>query len=56
MTPVAVEYNSKKGYQIVHICSQCGSMTRNVAALEDENQPDSLEHLLAIMSRLPDRT
>jgi RNHCP domain len=51
MEPVAVEYHTKKGYQIVHQCKACGAKTRNIAALEDEIQPDSLEAILAIMNR-----
>lgn len=53
MEPIAVEYNSKKGYQIVHSCLQCGAKTKNIAALEDDIQSDSLDTLLSIMSRLP---
>jgi hypothetical protein len=53
MEPIAVEYNSKKGYQIVHNCLLCGKRTKNIAALEDGNQSDSLDTLLSIMSRLP---
>jgi DNA-directed RNA polymerase subunit RPC12/RpoP len=51
MVPVRVVYNSKKGYQIVHRCEKCGTESRNVAHLEDENQPDSLEALLEIMRK-----
>lgn len=49
MIPIAVDYNSKKGYQIVHECTICGHKQRNIAALDDELQPDSLEQLLRIM-------
>jgi DNA-directed RNA polymerase subunit RPC12/RpoP len=51
MIPVRVTYNSRKGYQIVHKCAQCGHESRNVAALEHEEQPDSLEALLKLMQR-----
>ncbi|RIV19618.1 RNHCP domain-containing protein [Alicyclobacillaceae bacterium I2511] len=50
MEPVAIEYNSRKGYQIVHKCKSCGMTTKNVAALEDEIEPDSLFTVLAIMN------
>lgn len=53
MVPVAVHYHSKKGYQIVHECQRCGTRTRNIAALGDELQPDSLDELLRIMSHHP---
>jgi hypothetical protein len=49
MAPVDVMYRSNKGYQIVHRCLRCGHESRNVAALDDRDQPDSLEALLAIM-------
>ncbi|WP_026974843.1 RNHCP domain-containing protein [Alicyclobacillus contaminans] len=49
MEPVRVEYHSKKGYQIVHRCLRCGHESRNVAALDDELQPDNLEMLLQLM-------
>jgi len=37
MEPVALEYNSKKGYIIIHRCQQCGEEKRNKLA-EDDNQ------------------
>lgn len=49
MVPVKVEYHSKKGYQIVHRCERCGAESRNIAALEDDHQPDSLDALLHLM-------
>lgn len=51
MEPIAVEYNPHKGYQIVHKCQRCGVTTKNVAALEDKIQADSLQALLEIMKR-----
>jgi DNA-directed RNA polymerase subunit RPC12/RpoP len=51
MEPVRVEYNSKKGYQIVHRCKRCGHEARNIAALDDPVQPDSLEAILQLMRR-----
>jgi hypothetical protein len=51
MEPVRVEYNSKKGYQIVHRCMRCGTEARNIAALDDPVQPDSLEAILQLMRR-----
>lgn len=51
MTPVAVLYNARKGYQIVHRCERCGEQRRNVASLDDRRQPDSLEALLEVMAR-----
>lgn len=56
MKPIAVEYHTKKGYQIVHRCSQCGHEARNVANLDDRIQPDSLDELLAIMRRAAERS
>jgi hypothetical protein len=53
MRPVAVEYNSRKGYQIVHRCERCGTERRNIALLDDTVLPDSLEALLALMQQGP---
>lgn len=50
MIPIAVEYHSKKGYQIVHRCERCGVIRKNVAALNDPLQPDELDTLLRIMT------
>lgn len=52
MEPVRVEYNPKKGYQVIHRCRRCGVEARNVLRLDDDVQPDSLETALEIMQRL----
>ncbi|MCL6453244.1 MAG: RNHCP domain-containing protein [Alicyclobacillus sp.] len=49
MAPVRVEYNPRKGYQIVHRCQVCGHEQRNIAALDDPVQPDSMEAVLELM-------
>ncbi|MHB9005025.1 MAG: RNHCP domain-containing protein [Coriobacteriia bacterium] len=49
MIPVDVLYHPQKGYQIVHRCTRCGHESRNVAALEDDIQPDSLDVILELM-------
>ncbi|MBE6871802.1 MAG: RNHCP domain-containing protein [Ruminococcaceae bacterium] len=49
MDPVDVVYNTKKGYQIVHKCRECGGISRNTADLDGET-PDSLELLMKIMN------
>lgn len=51
MVPVAVEFNSRKGYQIVHRCASCGHVARNLAALDDPLQSDSLDVILHLMSK-----
>ncbi len=45
MVPIAIEYNSKKGYIIVHKCTHCGVIKRNKSA-EDDNY----DLILSIMS------
>ncbi|WP_067933718.1 RNHCP domain-containing protein [Alicyclobacillus kakegawensis] len=50
MQPVAVTYHSKKGYQLIHRCLRCGVQRPNRALLDDGNQPDSLEAILALMA------
>ena len=44
MIPVRIEYDSKKGYQILHECLQCEKKILNKAA-EDDNR----ENLIKIM-------
>jgi hypothetical protein len=53
MRPIAVEYNSRKGYQIVHRCERCGAERRNIALLDDPYHPDSLDALLNLMRKGP---
>jgi len=36
LTPIAIEYNSKKGYIIVHKCRTCGEVKRNKSAEDDD--------------------
>lgn len=50
MVPEAVEYNSKKGYQVVHRCQKCGKRTRNILDFDDPAQPDSLDAALQLMT------
>lgn len=37
MKPIDIEVNSKKGYVIVHKCTLCGEIKKNVCA-KDDNQ------------------
>ena len=48
MEPVAVEHSSKKGWVLVHRCRDCGAARRNKAALDDSNQPDDYEAIIAL--------
>ncbi|ATY85162.1 RNHCP domain-containing protein [Kyrpidia spormannii] len=49
MEPVAVEYDGKKGYRVVHRCLSCGHISRNKLFFEARVQPDSLEAALALL-------
>jgi len=49
MEPVAVEYDGKKGYRVVHRCLRCGHVSRNKLFFEARVQPDSMEAALALM-------
>ncbi len=51
MVPVGVEQHPKKGWMILHRCALCGFEGRNKAALDDPQQPDSYDALLAVSSR-----
>ena len=48
MEPVAVEQDARRGWTIVHRCTCCGTIRRNKVALNDPNQPDSFQKLLAV--------
>ncbi|MFB5191191.1 RNHCP domain-containing protein [Alicyclobacillus fastidiosus] len=50
MKPVRIEYNSKKGYQIVHRCQTCGYLSRNIVQRDVLVQPDDQEAVLRLMS------
>lgn len=50
LEPVAVEQHPKKGWVIVHQCQVCGEHRRNKAALNDPQQPDRYEALVALSS------
>jgi len=47
MKPVGIEYNSKKGYQIVHVCTECGFKRVNRVA-ENTEMPDDFEMILKL--------
>lgn len=50
MVPIRVEYHTKKGYQIIHRCSTCGSMSKNVIQQDVKIQPDNQTEILYLMS------
>lgn len=35
MPAIGVEYSAKKGWVIIHHCTQCGAVRKNKAALDD---------------------
>lgn len=49
MAPVGVRYHSKKGYQIIHRCQECGEEQVTKSAV-DTLQPDDLDHLIRLMA------
>ena len=50
MEPKAIVYNSKKGYQIVHVCLKCGVRRVNKIA-ENTEMPDDFDMILRLMGR-----
>ncbi len=50
MKPIEIKYNSKKGYQIVHICSKCGVRRVNKIA-ENTDMPDDFEAILKLFNK-----
>ena len=49
MQPIKVEYNSKKGFQIIHSCTKCGAIQKNKIA-EDTEQEDNKEIIYKLMA------
>ena len=51
MEPVKIVYNSKKGYQIVHICQKCGVKRVNRIA-ENTDMPDNFDMILKLLKHV----
>lgn len=51
MEPIRVTYSSKKGYQIMHRCSVCGTVKTNRIA-EHTDMPDELQLLIDFMQKI----
>jgi hypothetical protein len=45
MKPVAIDYSSKKGYQLVHECTVCHQISRNKAAVDCMQEDRLIEFL-----------
>ena len=54
MEPVSVDQSGKKGWVIVHRCQKCDFTGRNKAALDDPQQPDDWNALVAVSARRRD--
>ena len=50
MKPIGITYNSKKGYQIIHICSKCGARRLNKIA-ENTEMPDDFDMILSLFKK-----
>ncbi|KPK71021.1 hypothetical protein AMJ87_07875 [candidate division WOR_3 bacterium SM23_60] len=48
MKPVGLQYSTKKGFQIIHECLECGSRTVNKVA-EFTAQPDDTDELIKLL-------
>ena len=48
MKPAALQYSSKKGYQIVHVCCKCDATRVNRVAVGTD-MPDDFEVVLKLM-------
>lgn len=51
MVPVGLEQSGKKGWVILHRCAKCGYEGRNRAALDDPDQPDDWDAMIALTGR-----
>ncbi len=50
LEPIAVDYNAKKGWIIVHRCIKCGAIKRNKAAVDDP-QADNYELIIELSGK-----
>lgn len=48
MEPVALEGSDPRGWDLVHVCVDCGFRRRNRTALDDPRQPDSWDRLVEL--------
>lgn len=48
MKPTGIQYHTKKGFQIVHECLECGFRTVNKVA-EFTVQPDDIDELIKLL-------
>jgi len=51
MVPVEFLQHSKKGWQVVHRCTKCQHVSKNVLDFDDPQQPDSMNTVLAHMQQ-----
>ena len=51
LEPIGVDSSGKKGWIIVHRCQKCGTIKRNKAALDDLEQPDDFETIIALSAK-----
>ncbi len=51
MEPVSAAPDAKKGYIIIHKCTECGAIRRNKAAHEAKTQPDNLGLIIKLTSK-----
>jgi hypothetical protein len=48
MKPIGLKYHSKKGFQVVHKCIECGKKQVNKVA-ESTVQPDDYDELVKLL-------
>lgn len=51
MMPIGYEYNSKKGYVIIHKCLKCNKTIKNKLAFDDPEQPDDYDYFLKLVKK-----
>ena len=51
MEPVSAVPDAKKGYIIIHKCTECGAIRRNKAAHEAKVQPDNLSKIIKLTAK-----
>ena len=51
LEPIGVDSSGKKGWIIVHRCAKCFAVKRNKAALDDLEQPDDFDVIVALSAK-----
>ncbi len=49
MAPISIEYSSKKGYQLIHVCVKCGKVGKNKVAVVTEQEDNLIDFMKSVI-------